>query len=175
MARPAMKEPVGDLDWAGAVAQTALDQDEAARQRREDAEVGAARLHARVKADGRAWFQRVEADFRSAAAAFNARIGRPLVTLLFSPSGQILASAQSLNGAGWVSVVPLLSTDPDAVAPGAIVTERWHGRESGTPFDFELLEGDDLRLRGAGASLSPEAFARTIFAPWLASIPLGGR
>lgn len=162
--------------WAGDVADAILGRESAARDIRAEGLSAAARLRAGVEHDGLMFFQRVEAEMRAAATAFNRRIGRIVLEVSPSPNGRLFVmSARSIDGAGFLSLSPRLSTEDRAPVPGVIVTERRHGRESVTPYDLALAEGDDLRMHVAGALLSPETFAARILSPWLETIALGGR
>jgi len=160
--------------WADDAARKAIDDANAAQAGCEAVRATAERLAGRVRADGRAYFEDVSAEFRAAAATFNGRIGRAVIDVSAPASGPIVAAARIVEGAGFASVLPCLSTEDRAPVPGAIVTVRQHGRENRIPFDF-MLAGEALRLRWAGEALAPDAFARHALAPWLASINIGGR
>jgi len=159
--------------WATDAAASVLERSDVAQQQRETEQAAAARLTALVETEGRLWFDRVAAELRAAAAAFNTRVGRPAITVIQSPTGRLIMTAADRN-AGSVAVQPLLTTGVGQFAPGAFVTVDKGGCANRIPYDFDVAD-DQLSMRTPGGSLGPEAFAQVAATSWMATLALGGR
>jgi len=161
-------------EWAAGVATDVQTRIDTAQRQREAVEAAAARLTAAVVTEGLLWLARLEAELNAAAAAFNTRIGRAVITVVRAPSGRLIFTVSGEEGNASVVVMPLLQTGYQAPKPGATVSITRYGCTNVTPFDFDLAD-DRLCMRRAGDSLGPEAFAQAILTPFLAGLALGGR
>ncbi len=159
--------------WGDAVAAEVLNRDNRTHQHQSAIKARAARLRELVTSEGVLWFARVEAELRAAAAAFNTRMGRPVVTVVQSPTGRLIMTAADRD-AGYVTVQPVLTTGVGQLAPGAYVTIDQGGCVNRVPYDFDVVD-DHLCMRGQGDVRGPEAFAQAAAASWMSTLALGGR
>ena len=157
--------------WAVDVADANVARVSAETERRRVVEAARTELAAAVTTEGHAYIDRIEGAVRSAADAFNARVGHPLLDVHRSAGGSV--SIRSRHDGAYVLVVPALSTD-DGHEPSVSVAVRQCGRDRRAPYSCVVHNGR-LHLDCEGAIVNPEQFVRAQLEPWLRDLPLGGR